>query len=174
MIILIAGASHTGKTLLAQKLLEKYHYPILSIDLLKMGLIRSGQTDLTVTDDDKLTTYLWQIVREMIKTAIENKQNLIIEGCYIPFEWRNDFSQDYLAEIKYICLVMSKNYILNHFNDIKINADVIEKRLDDSDFTQGEALKDNENILQQCQKYSLPYHLINKEYNLDVELNENC
>ena len=174
MIILIAGASHTGKTLLAQKLLEKYHYPILSIDLLKMGLIRSGQTDLTVTDDDKLTTYLWQIVREMIKTAIENKQNLIIEGCYIPFEWRNDFSQDYLAEIKYICLVMSKNYILNHFNDIKINADVIEQRLDDSDFTQGEALKDNENILQQCQKYSLPYHLIDKEYNLEVELNENC
>jgi len=174
MIILITGASHTGKTLLAQKLLEKYHYPILSIDLLKMGLIRSGQTDLTVTDDDKLTTYLWQIVREMIKTAIENKQNLIIEGCYIPFEWRNDFSQDYLAEIKYICLVMSKNYILNHFNDIKINADVIEQRLDDSDFTQDEALKDNENILQQCQKYSLPYHLIDKEYNLDVELNENC
>ena len=174
MIILITGASHTGKTLLAQKLLEKYYYPILSIDLLKMGLIRSGQTDLTVTDDDKLTTYLWQIVREMIKTAIENKQNLIIEGCYIPFEWRNDFSQDYLAEIKYICLVMSKNYILNHFNDIKINADVIEQRLDDSDFTQGEVLKDNENILQQCQKYSLPYHLIDKEYNLDVELNENC
>ncbi len=69
---------------------------------------------------------------------------------------------------------MSKNYILNHFNDIKINADVIEQRLDDSDFTQGEALKDNENILQQCQKYSLPYHLIDKEYNLDVELNENC
>lgn len=29
MIILIAGASHTGKTLLAQRLLEKYHYPYL-------------------------------------------------------------------------------------------------------------------------------------------------
>ena len=41
MIILIAGASHTGKTALAQKLLEKYQYPYLSIDHLKMGLIRS-------------------------------------------------------------------------------------------------------------------------------------
>ena len=29
MIILITGASHTGKTLLAQRLLEKYHYPYL-------------------------------------------------------------------------------------------------------------------------------------------------
>ena len=73
MIVLITGASHTGKTLLAQKLLEKYHYPYLSIDHLKMGLIRSGNTDLTpMDDDDKLTAYLWPIVREMIKTAIEN------------------------------------------------------------------------------------------------------
>lgn len=80
MIILITGASHTGKTVLAQKLLEKYKYPYLSIDHLKMGLIRSGYTTLTPEDDDKLTEYLWPIVREMIKTAIENKQNLIMKG----------------------------------------------------------------------------------------------
>lgn len=168
MIILITGASHTGKTLLAQKMLEKCHYPILSLDLLKMGLIRSCQTDLTVTDDDKLTDYLWPIVREMIKTAIENKQNMIVEGCYIPFTWQQDFSEDYLAEIKYICLVMSKKYILKHFNDIKNYADVIEQRLNDSDFTQDEALKDNECTLQECRKYGLPYRLIDEEYNLDV------
>lgn len=168
MIILITGASHTGKTLLAQKMLEKYHFPILSLDLLKMGLIRSKQTDLTALDDNKLTDYLWPIVREMIKTAIENKQNLIVEGCYIPFAWRQDFSEDYLPEIKYICLIMSQNYILNHFADIKNHANVIEQRLDDSNFTQKEALKDNECILQQCRKYDLPYHLIDKEYNLDV------
>ena len=79
MIILIAGASHTGKTALAQRLLEKYGYPYLSIDHLKMGLIRSGSTELTPTSDDSdLTAYLWNIVREMIKTAIENRQNLMI------------------------------------------------------------------------------------------------
>lgn len=88
MIILISGASHTGKTLLAQKLLEKYKYPVLSIDLLKMGLIRSNNTSLTPKDDEKLEKYLWPIVREMIKTAIENKQNLIVEGAYIPFDWK--------------------------------------------------------------------------------------
>ena len=99
MIILIAGTSHTGKTLLAQRLLEKYHYPYLSIDHLKMGLIRSGNTDLTPMDDDKLTGYLWPIVREMIKTAIENRQNLVVEGCYIPFDWKKDFSPEYLRHI---------------------------------------------------------------------------
>lgn len=74
MIILITGASHTGKTALAQKLLEKYKYPYLSIDHLKMGLIRSGNTELTpMSEDIDLTAYLWPIVREIIKTAIENK-----------------------------------------------------------------------------------------------------
>lgn len=92
MIILITGASHTGKTVLAQKLLQKYQYPYLSIDHLKMGLIRSGNTNLTPNDDKELEVYLWPIVREIIKTAIENKQNLVIEGCYIPFHWKEDFS----------------------------------------------------------------------------------
>ena len=144
MIILISGASHTGKTKLAQQLLEKYKYPYLSIDHLKMGLIRSGNTELSPTsDDNELTDYLWPIIREMIKTAIENKQNLMIEGCYIPFDWEKDFDEHYLSEIKYRCLVMSENYILNHYNDIKRYANVIEQRLDDSDCTLESLLADN-------------------------------
>ena len=107
MIVLITGASHTGKTVLAQKLLEKYKYPYLSIDHLKMGLIRSGNTSLTPTSDiGTLTDYLWPVVREMIKTAIENEQNLVVEGCYIPFEWAKDFEEEYLREISFYCLVM--------------------------------------------------------------------
>ncbi len=74
---------------MAQKLLEKYNYPYLSIDHLKMGMIRSGNTQLTpVSADTELTMFLWPIVREIIKTVIENRQNLIIEGCYIPFDWK--------------------------------------------------------------------------------------
>ena len=119
MIILITGASHTGKTLLAQRLLERYKYPYLSIDLLKMGLIRSGNTCLTPEDDDALIDYLWPIVREMIETAIENRQHLIVEGCYIPFDWRNDFDEQYLASIRFICLAMTDKYIETHFDEIK-------------------------------------------------------
>lgn len=118
MIVLITGASHTGKTLLAQKLLEKYQYPYLSIDHLKMGLIRSGQTDLTPYDDDKLTDYLWEIIKEMIKTAIKNEQNMIVEGCYIPFNWKDSFDEEYIPQIRFICLIMSDNYISCHFDDI--------------------------------------------------------
>lgn len=135
MIILITGASHSGKTLLAQRLLEKFKYPYLSIDHLKMGLIRSGQTTLTPLDDSALTDYLWPIVREMVKTAIENRQNLIVEGCYIPFDWRRDFDDGYLQSIRFICLAFSDTYIDKHFDEIKGHASDIEARLDDSDCT---------------------------------------
>jgi len=59
MIVIITGASHTGKTFLAQKLLEKYKYPYLSIDHLKMGLIRSGYTKLTLENDKELIKLLF-------------------------------------------------------------------------------------------------------------------
>ena len=169
MIILTTGASHTGKTALAQKMLEKYSYPSLSIDHLKMGLIRSGNTDLTpLSDDNELTEYLWPIVLEIIKTAIENKQNLIVEGCYIPFYWEKDFAEDYLKNIKYYCLVMSEEYIKNHFDDIKKYANVIENRLDDSDFTIENAIKENTQILKLAKKHKVNYILIDDKYEIDI------
>ena len=170
MVILITGASHTGKTALAQKILEKYQYPYLSIDHLKMGLIRSGNTALTPMDDEKLTDYLWPIVREMVKTAIENKQNLAVEGCYIPFDWAKDFSEAYLAQIRYYCLVMSENYIRNHFADIKAYANVIEQRLDDGHCTMEWVLEENETVRRQAQKYGVDYLLIDGCYDVDVDL----
>ena len=171
MIILITGASHTGKTVLAQKLLEKYKFPYLSIDHLKMGLIRSKQTDLTpMSEDAELTKYLWPIVREMIKTAIENNQNLIVEGCYIPFDWEKDFENDYLKNIKYYCLVMSENYIKNHYKDIIKYARVIENRLNDEDYTMECAIKENGLILELAEKHNVHYILIDDEYSVNVDL----
>ena len=168
MILLITGASHVGKTALAQRLLEKYQYPYLSIDHLKMGLIRSGNTDLTPMSDDKeLTAYLWPIVREMIKTAIENKQNLIVEGCYIPFDWQKDFDAEYLENIRYYCLVMSEKYIKNHFADIKTYANVIEARIDDN-CTIESVLADNAQILALAQKHNVNYILIEDKYEIDI------
>ena len=170
MIIIITGASHTGKTALAQKLMEKYKYPYLSIDHLKMGLIRSKQTELTPMDDKELTEYLWPIVREMIKTAIENKQNLIVEGCYIPFDWQEDFEIEYIKNIKYYCLVMSENYIRNNFTDIKKYANVIENRLDDEDCTMESVLADNAEMLENVRRYNLNYILIDEKYEINIDL----
>ena len=164
MIILIGGATHVGKTAYAQKLLEKHKYPYLSIDHLKMGLIRSGQTDLTPMDDDKLTDYLWPIIREIVKTAIENEQNLVVEGSYIPFNWQNGFDKVYLEKIHYVCLVMSRQYIEKNFTDIAGYANVIERRLDDSGVSMEELITQNEYNLVQCIKHNCHYILIRDSY----------
>ena len=170
MVVLITGASHTGKTALAQKLLEKYKYPYLSIDHLKMGLIRSGNTELTPMDDNELTEYLWPIVREMIKTSIENNQNLIVEGCYIPFDWSKYFQQEYLENIRYYCIVMSENYIRNNFADIKKYASVIENRGDDTDCTLESVLADNLEVLVLAREYNVNYILIDDNYEINIDL----
>lgn len=170
MIVLITGASHTGKTALAQRLLEKYKIPYFSIDHLKMGLIRSGRTVLTPEDDDALTYYLWPIVREMIKTVVENGQSLIIEGCYIPFDWQKDFESKYLEHIRYYCLAMSRDYIINHYSDIKGCSNVIEKRLDDDSCTMETLLRDNVRFLELAQEHNVNYVLIDDKYEINIEL----
>jgi uridine kinase len=168
MIILITGASHTGKTLLAQRMLEEYKYPYFSIDHLKMGLIRSGNTSLTPEDDDALTDYLWPIVCEMIKTAIENQQNLIVEGCYIPSDWRKDLDAQYLKYIRFVCLTMTDEYIDAHFDEIRKHASDIEIRLHDTDVTP-EALKtDNHNYIESFTHYGEKVTLIGADYDSKI------
>lgn len=170
MIILIGGATHTGKTVLAQKILEKYKIPYLSIDHIKMGLIRSGNTNLRVDQDEELQTYLWPIVREIIKTAIENNQNLVIEGLYIPFNWAEDFTDEYLNQIRYYCIVMSEKYIKNYFADIQKHANDIEKRIDNSWLTIEKIIKENKKNLRMCKKHGCNYILVEKDYKVDIEL----
>ena len=164
MIILITGASHTGKTVLAQKLLEKYKYPYLSIDHLKMGLIRSGQTALTPADDEELTDYLWPILREIVKTAVENRQNLTVEGCYVPFDWRKDFDESYLRSIRFVCLAMTDGYIDSHFDEIRAHASDVETRLDDSGLTAAQLKRDNRAVIEGFRSHGEQVILIEKDY----------
>lgn len=169
MILLIAGATHSGKTLLAQRLLEEHRIPYLSIDHLKMGLIRSGMTDLTAEDDDALTEYLWPILREMVKTAIENGQSLILEGCYIPFDWKKDFPEKYLPHIQCRWLILSREYIERNFDSIRAHACAIEQRLDDSGLDKAALIRENAENLAQCQQYGCEYILIDQEYEIKWE-----
>ena len=165
MILLITGASHTGKTRLAQRLMETYKYPYLSVDHLKMGLIRSGHTDLTPEDDDALTEYLWPIVAEIVKTAVENRQNLNVEGSYVPANWRESFTQEYLSDIRLVCLVMTEEYIRTHVMDIARYAGVIEDRVDDGWWTADRLVQENERFQKD---FATEYcHIIEDAYHVD-------
>ena len=169
MIVLLTGASHTGKTVLAQKLLEKLHYPYLSVDHLKMGLIRSGQTALTPADDEQLTIYLWPIVREMIKTAIENKQDLTVEGCYVPFDWRKDFDAPYLESIRFICLAFTDAYLDARFDAVSAHACDIEARIDDSYCTADRLKAENRRVIAGFEAAGEPVALIDADWEAAVE-----
>ncbi len=169
LVILIFGASHTGKTVFAQKLLEKYAFPYVSLDHLKMGLIRSNNTDLTPEDDEELTEYLWPIACEMAKTAIENNQNLIIEGCYIPFDWKKDFPEKYLPAIKEYCLIMTENYIRRNFRDIQRFSNAIEWRTEG--FVDIDALvRDNIKNRKAAEENGTNMILIDQFYNVDADI----
>ena len=167
MITLITGTSHTGKTALAQRLLEKHGWPYLSLDHLKMGLIRSGYTTLTVEDDDALTALMWPIVREMIKTAIENEQNLVIEGCYLPFDWRKDFGAEYLPHIRFVCLVMTEAYLRARFDDVRRYANVVENRISDGLCLEA-LIRDNAVNLARCREHGCEVLLIDGEYQVEL------
>ena len=169
MVIIITGATHTGKTKLAQRMMEKYHYPYYSIDHLKMGLIRSGYTDLTPLDDEELTPYLWNVVKEIIKTAIENKQNLIVEGCYIPFDFRLSFSEEYLKDIRFLALVMTPEFLKNHFKEIISHEDDIETRITDTDLTLNVLIEENKKIMDGFRSQNEEIVLINDNYEEDIK-----
>ncbi len=167
MVVLIAGCSHAGKTLFAQKLLERYGYPYLSLDHLKMGLIRSGNISLTPEDDEELEKRLWPIAREIVKTAVENRQNLSVEGCYIPLDWKKDFGGEYLKHIRYRCLIMTENYINSRFELIKKHACAIEKRLGGSSVSKRDLIAENTRNLAGCEKNGYDYILIDKDWERD-------
>ena len=168
MVLLITGASHTGKTVLARRLVERYGYACLSLDLLKMGLIRSGNTSLTPADDDALTDYLWPIAREMAKTAIENGQDLILEGCYIPFAWQRDFSPAYQEHLRFLCLVMTEDYLRANFSQVLAFENQGERRKRDPSYTLERALAENRFYLEGCQAQGLTPLLIRRSWLEDL------
>ena len=135
-----------------------------------MGFIRTGRTDLTVEDDEQMRYFLWPFAAEIIKTAIENRQNLIVEGCYIPGEWRESFAPAYLADIRCVFLVMSEAYLLEHFDAVADRANVIERRIDDRP-DQQRLIACSKGFREDCIAYNIPFVEIDGAFDEDAILN---
>lgn len=173
MIVLISGSGYSGKTLMAQKLLEKYQTPYLSVDHLKMGIYRSDENcGFTPLDSDEVIgDKLWPIIREMVKTNIENDQNLIVEGCYILPHHIKSFEKLYADKIIPIFIVFSPQYIRSHFKSgILKYRNVVENRqgLVEVDYEIEEMIQDHDNYRRRCEDAGVPYFLINEDYEKDI------
>ncbi len=128
MIFLIGGETHSGKTLLAQRLLERWHFPYFSLDHLKMGLYRGWpEAGFCPTDpDEKIAEILWPVVKGMIDTCLENRQDGIFEGCYLPPEQVKPLlGQDVAA----VYLIFTEEYLRSHYDLLVQHESVIEQRL---------------------------------------------
>lgn len=172
MVLLLGGGTHTGKTVTAQRLLERYHWPYLSLDHLKMGLIRSGLCPLTPeSPEEELTGFLWPIAREMVKTAVENRQNLMVEGCYLPFDWKADFPPEYLEHIRAVWLIFSARYIQRHQAEIQAHANDVEHRLRD-EWSPEELMEENRRNLEGCRAWGCRYVLIDDRYEVPLRIED--
>lgn len=133
MIVFLQGATHAGKSSLARSLAKATGAGVLSMDLLKMGLIRSGAAgfaDLTPEDDVAIEKQLWPIVREMAFTADENGQHLVIEGVYLPFDETAALVRQLgPSRAALFAIVHADAYLQKHYELICRHADNIEARV---------------------------------------------
>lgn len=172
MVILIGGVSCSGKTLMAQKLLEKYRIPYLSIDHIKMGLIRGNKyCDFTVEDgDDVLTEKLWPIVKGIIMTNIENSQHIIIEGCYLPPDRVTGFEPEYQKQIIPLYIGFSKHYIEKNFiSGIVGHRSEIEDRGYDSYINPEFCIREHAKQKALCEENNVMFFEINEDYNQEIK-----
>jgi len=159
-----------GKTLLSQKLMEKYHIPYLSIDHLKMGIIRGcPKCNFTAESKDEIITEkLWPIIKGIIMTNIENNQNIIIEGVYLPYNL-DDFETEYVSKIIFCKICFSEEYIKKYL-DSKIikNKNIIENRGYDFGFTIEKFIEDNVLTKKMCEGNNIKYFEIKRDYKKEI------
>ncbi len=173
MVILIGGASCTGKTTMAQTLLEKYQMPYLSIDHVKMGLIRGNRyCDFSPEDpEEQVTEKLWPIVKGIIMTNIENDQNIIIEGCYLPTDKVLDFEEEYKRHIIPFYIGFSKQYIVNNFDSgILAHRSETEYKDIDNHMTQIYFIDAHNKQKERCKKDNQRYFEIDVNYEDEMQI----
>ena len=172
MVILVGGISCTGKTLMSQKLLEKYKIPYLSIDHLKMGLYR-GDSNCGFTPMDSnevIGEKLWPIIKGIIMTNIENNQNIIIEGCYLLSNLINDFEREYLDKIISVFIVFSTNYIKENFtSNIIKHRSAIETRNSKEDRPITKFINEHDELRKKCIENGVEHFEINSDYEKEIQ-----
>ncbi len=131
MVILIGGSSHVGKTMVSHRLIKRYGYECLSLDSLKEAFLKTQLGEPGARSDYQMRYWMWPFVAETIKYAIRSGRNLIVEGCYIPAEWADSFSESELKEIRCVFIVMSENHLRTHEDEVRKHANDIERRRDD-------------------------------------------
>lgn len=172
VVILIGAASNTGKTLMAQKLLELHKITYLSIDHLKMGLFRADENCKFTPDDSnkKIEKYLWPIIKGIIMTNIENNQNIIIEGCYLFPNRIKEFNDEYLKHIIPVFMGFSRSYIEQNFISgiIRYMSEIESKESEERPMAQ--FVMEHMEYKEMCKKSNIKFFEIDENYEKEIDI----
>jgi hypothetical protein len=106
MLYLVSGTSRSGKTLIAEQLLEQKQIPYMSLDWLMMGFT-NGMPQLGIHDKlfpDEIAKRLWSFFKAMCESMLYLEIDYIIEGEAMLPELIQELLDKYPDKIK-ICFV---------------------------------------------------------------------
>lgn len=164
MIILIGGTSCTGKTRLAKILMRQFAIPYFSLDILMMGIYRSNHDCGFCPDnpDHSVAEKMWPIVREMIKTDVENGRNQIYEGVQIRPDFLAELASEYSKSTRSFFITFSESYIRTGYNEIIKHRTTVETRNDWPCLE--EMLESNQKLTRECRIHGCETLEIKKDY----------
>ena len=165
MVILIGGCGNTGKTLLAHHLMVRHGITYMSVDHIKMGLFRGDPNcGFTPLDDFfELGERLWPIIKGIVMTNVENRQNIIVEGCYLLPHLVDDFEKTYSEHIVPVFLGFSEDYIRrNHATEIALNRSAAEDKDEQDDLAT--MLEDHQLVRTACKESGSNYFEVTVDY----------
>ncbi|MGO0713955.1 adenylate kinase [Bacillus subtilis] len=165
MLYIIGGASRSGKTTVAKRILEETKISYFSLDYLMMG-IAEGAPELAVNpteEDIKTAKRMWKIIDPLMRAMIENKIDYVIEGVQLVPSYLSKFEQDYLGKVKLCFIGKAEIDVQNSIDEIKFYSSKTENdRFEDFNHreTVSELIRiktDSIRIREECEKYNLRY-----------------
>ena len=106
MLYLVSGASRSGKTIIANKILEQKQIPYVSLDWLVMGFT-NGIPEYGIHDrllPNEIADKLWSFLKSMCESMLWLRGDYVIEGEAILPELVRELLDEYPDKIK-VCFV---------------------------------------------------------------------
>lgn len=149
MVVIITGASCTGKTMLTKRLIDTCGVKQIAMDSIKMYLFRNDNNcGFTPTDSNRfIGGKIWSVIKKEILNAIDNGTDLIIEGAY--------FSPEYIRKQYNLGIIKHRH--------------IVKKRAYEEDRAPEVFIKYHNVLKEKCIEYGQRYYYIESDYEKEMD-----
>lgn len=176
MLYLIGGASRSGKTTTAKRIVNEAGIPYFSLDYLMMGLA-NGVPELGVhpTEGDFITGQrMWKIVDPMLTAMVENGIDYTVEGVQLLPAFVAEFQQKFAGDVR-CCFIGQSELDVTAIEEMKLHSSATEND-GFKDLSHIEALAEMKRIRAdsarykvECEVHNLPYFESSSNFNLTLD-----